>query len=778
MKVLNAKRNFYMKRLSIFLYFIILIAAYSCSATKNIPDNDALYMGAKVELKSKNDSVKYNKKDLEAELKDLVRPKPNARIFGIPYKVLIYNIVDSPKGKGLGYWLKYKVGEPPVLASQVNTEKNRAILENRLENNGFFRSAMTADTSIKNKKMEATSKGLVSNRYHIDTVVYETDSSKYGKMLARLQKNSQLKTGRPYTLDRIKAERIRIDTRLKERGFYYFNPDDLIVDADTTIGNYKVNMYLRTKEDVPDKAKEQFKINDVVVFADYNLQNDTSISRVIAQSKKMDGYYIYDPENRFNPKIFSRTLVFKPGDLYNRTAHNLSLNRLVNLGIYKFVKASFVETDTTPKPSLNAFYYLTPAKQKSIQFQVSGLTKSNNSTGTEVSLSWKNRNFFKGAELYTVRVFGGIEKQVSAQTQNVNTNRLGIDMNLYFPRVIGPVQFKTNSNFVPQTKLSLGYELFNRNTQYTLTSLTASAGYVWKEDITKEHTLNIFALNLVNPANITPEFQDSLKNNIALARSIEKQFIIGSNYNYNFNTYLKPNHKKNNYYFNGNLDLSGNIMGLVSGANVRNGNPKYIFGQPFSQYVRAELDFRHYLKINNTTTLASRIVTGLGYAYGNSYTMPFIKEFFAGGSSDIRAFRARSLGPGSYYAGNIDTLGFLPEQPGDVKLELNTELRAKLFSVIYGAVFLDAGNVWTVREDTTRPGSKFSNKFFSEMALGTGVGLRVDVSFFVLRLDVAFPLRKPFLPPGNRWVLNQIDFGSKDWRRQNLVFNLAIGYPF
>lgn len=767
-----------MKRLPIFFYVCIMIVACSCSATKNIPDNDALYTGSKVNLKPKNDSVKFSKKKLASELKDLLRPRPNARILGIPYKVLIYNIVDSPKGKGLGYWLKYKVGEPPVLASQVNMEKNREILANRLENNGYFHSSMAVDTTIKNKKMEAIYTGLVSNRYHMDTIVYETDSTKYGKMLARLQKNSQLKTGRPYTLDRIKAELVRIDSRLKEKGFYYFNPDDLIVDADSTVGDYKVNLYLRTKDAVPDKAKEQFRINDVIVFADYNLQNDTSISRVLAQSKKFDGYYIYDPAKRFNPKIFRRTLVFKPGDLYNRTAHNLSLNRLVNLGIYKFVKASFEETDTTQNPSLNAFYYLTPAKQKSIQFQVSGLTKSNNSTGTEVSLSWKNRNFFKGAELYTVRLFGGIEKQVSAQAPNVNTNRLGIDMSLFFPRVIGPIQFKTNSNFVPQTKLSLGYQLFNRNTQYTLTSLTASAGYVWKEDITKEHTLNFFALNLVNPANITPEFQDSLKNNIALARSIEKQFIIGSNYNYNLNTYLKPNHKKNNYYFNGNLDLSGNLFGLISGANVREGRQKYIFGQPFSQYVRAELDFRHYLKFNKNTILASRIITGIGYAYGNSYTMPFIKEFFAGGSSDIRAFRARSLGPGAYYAGNIDTLGFLPEQPGDIKLELNTELRAKLFSIIYGAVFLDAGNVWTVRNDTTRPGSKFSNQFFSEMALGTGVGLRIDVRFFVLRLDVAFPLRKPFLPPGKRWVFDQIDFGSRDWRRQNLVFNLAIGYPF
>ena len=758
-----------MKRVQIFLYFIILITAFACSATKNIPGNDALYWGSKVDLKPKNDSVKFNRKNLESELEDLLRPKPNTRIFGIPFKVLIYNIVDSPKGKGFGYWLKYKMGEPPVLASDVNTEKNREILENRLENKGFFRSSMKADTSVKNKKMEATYTGLISNRYSIDTVVYETDSSVYGKIIANMQRNSRLKTGKPYTLDRIKDERARIDSRLKEKGFYYFNPEFLIVDADTTIGNYKVNMYLRTKDDVPEKAKRQYRINDVVVFADYNLQNDTSISKVIAQSKKFDGYYIYDPENRFNPKIFSRTLVFKPGDLYNRTAHNLSLNRLVNLGIYKFVKASFVETDTTKHPSLNAFYYLTPAKQKSIQFQVSALTKSNNSTGTEVSVSWKNRNIFKGAELYTVRVFGGFEKQVSAQAPNVNTNRLGIDMNLFFPRVIGPVQFKTNSNFVPQTKLSLGYQLFNRNTQYTLTSLTASAGYVWKEDVKKEHTLNIFALNLVNPANITPAFQDSLTKNIALARSIEKQFIIGSNYNYNFNTYLQPNRKKNNFYFNGNLDLSGNIFGLVSGANVRKGNQKFIFGQPFSQYVRAELDFRHYLRLNKNTTLASRIITGLGYAYGNSYTMPFIKEFFAGGSSDIRAFRARSLGPGSFYAGNIDSLGFLAEQPGDIKLELNTELRAKLFSVIYGAVFLDAGNVWTMHDSQDRPGGKFQlNNAVKEMALGTGIGLRYDLDFFVIRVDWGVGLHLPY----KSGFYNLPNF------RDSQSLHLAIGMPF
>jgi outer membrane protein assembly factor BamA len=286
-------------------------------------------------------------------------------------------------------------------------------------------------------------------------------------------------------------------------------------------------------------------------------------------------------------------------------------------------------------------------------------------------------------------------------------------------------------------------------------------------------------MNLVRPTYISPEYQQALDTNITLARSIEKQFIVGPNYNYNFNTQIKPNIHSNNYFFNANIDVSGNIMGLVSGADVRNGKQKNLFGIPYSQYVRTELDFRHYLRINKKTILASRILGGIGYAYGNSEVLPFMKAFFAGGTNDIRAFRARSLGPGTYYAGNASTSTVaLSEQPGDIKLEMNTEMRMKLFSVLYAALFVDAGNIWTMTLDSSRPGSKFSGKFLNEMAVGTGVGLRVDVSFFVLRLDFSIPVRKPFLPDGQRWVLKNIDFGSTEWRKQNLVFNLAIGYPF
>ena len=757
---------------------LLFLFACSCNVTKHIPENDALYTGSTIKIKPVNDSIKFDSKAIKEELDALLRPKPNASFLGIKYKLAIYNLAGTQKGKGLRYWLKTKVGEPPVLGSSVNLEKNRQILENRVENRGYFRSTVTVDTTIKKKELKVTYTASLNPQYKIRNVTYVIDSTPLGRQLRNLSKFSFLKPGNPYDLDVIKAERERNDGRLKERGFYFFNPDFLIIDVDSTVGNHQVDMYVKIKKETPDKAEHIYRINDVIVYADYNLVNDTAAISAKEQAVKYDYYYIYDPDKKFNPKVFSRTLVFKPGDPYNRTAHNLALNRLVSLGVYKFVRARFQETDTTKVPTLNAFYYLTPAPKKSLRLELSGLTKSNNSTGTEVSLTWRNRNFLKGAELFSAKVFGGLEKQVSAQQPAINTNRLGVEFNLLIPRIIAPVRFNTNSNFVPQTKATIGYELFQRNTQYTLTSAKASFGYIWKQDVRKEHQLDIISVNYVQPRSITASFQDSLDHNITLARSIEKQFIIGSNYNFNYNSQARPNIKKNNFYFNGNLDLSGNIYGLLSGANVESGNQKGIFGTAFSQYIRTELDFRHYLKTGKKSMLASRALAGIGYAYGNSTTLPFIKAFFAGGTNDIRAFRARSLGPGSYYAGNAAVVGFLPDQPGDVKLELNTEFRAKLFSVFYGAVFVDAGNIWSLKENPQTPGGKFTNKFLNDFAVGTGAGLRIDISFFVLRLDVAFPIRKPYITEGSKWVLQDVNFGSSDWRKQNLVYNLAIGYPF
>ncbi len=753
----------------------LMLIFSACSNTKHLSENQNLYVGADIKIHSSEKLSKSKKNDLKDELSDLLRPKPNSKILGIRFKLWIYNLAGKPTGHGLRYWLKNKVGEPPVIASMSALEKNSEVLQNRLENRGYFHDSVTLDTIVKKKKLKAIYTADIGAQYTIRNISFPSDSSVLSNEIQKATRWSLLKPKNPYDLDVIKKERERIDSRLKQRGFFYFNPDYLIVNVDSTVGNHQVDMNVRVKIQTPKQAREVYKINDVIVFADYDINSDTSI---IGNRKLSAGNYtIIDPKKLFQPKIFDRTLVFKPGDIYKRNDHNLSLNRLTSLGVFKFVKARFEPVDTMKGNYLNAFYYLTPTEKKSIRLEVSALTKSDNANGTQIALNWRNRNLLKGAELFTASIYGGFEKQISG-TQNANINRTGVDLNLYIPRIISPFNFRTNSGFVPKTRINTGFEVYNQSAQYTLTSIRGSYGYQWKEDIRKEHQLNIININYVQPAHITPEYQKVIDTNIVLRRSIERQFIIGSNYNFNYNTQVVPNFRKNNFYFNGNLDLSGNLLGLITGANVNKGKEKSIFNTPFSQYTRLELELRHYLRLGTFRSLNTRLLGGVGYAYGNSTTMPFVKEFFAGGTNDIRAFRARSLGPGSYYAGNPDTARFYVDQPGDIKLEMNLEYRAKLFSIVRWAVFADAGNVWTRHTDSSRAGAKFTSNFLNQVAVGVGAGLRFDISILVLRVDLAFPIRKPYMPEGSKWVLDKIDFTDKQWRKDNLILNLAIGYPF
>jgi outer membrane protein assembly factor BamA len=759
------------------LYSVLVLMIFSaCNVTRHLEPGQNLYWGSQIKYQSTVPLSKSKKKDLTSQLQNLIRPKPNSRILGIPFKLWVHNLApDTSVHHGLFHWLSRKFGEAPVLADMKTLNKNREVLQNYLENIGYFRDSVSLDTSVKKKKLTAIYTAMIDKQYTIRNVTFPIDSSALGKQIARITKRfSLLKTGNPYNLDVIKAERNRIDARLKERGFYYFNPDYLIANVDSTIGDHKVDIDMRVKPETPNEAREVYKIGDVVVFADYDINSDTSL----AQAKEFAGYKIVDPKHKFQPKIFDRTLVFKPGDVYNRTDHNLSLNRLTSLDVFKFVKARFERTDTIPGNYLNALYYLTPGLSKSIRFTVSGLTKSNNAVGTEVSLNWRHRNLLKGAEHLDVRVYGGLEKQYSSGI-DVSTRRLGVETNLYIPRIISPFKLRTSSEFVPQTKFSVGYEVFNRNTQYTLTSITGNYGYVWKQRITNEHQLNLISINYVKPENITDTFKQALDTNISLRRSIERQFIIGTNYNYNYNSQARQNYRKHNFYVNANVDLSGNLLGLITGASAKSGKVKEIFNTPFSQYTRLEGEVRHYMRLGNRyRSLNTRFLAGAAFAYGNSTNIPFIKSFFAGGTNDIRAFRARSLGPGAYYAGNPRD-SFVAEQPGDIKLEMNIEYRAKLFSIVRWAAFIDAGNIWTKNDDTLRrPNSKFTSHFLDQTAVGVGLGLRFDINILVLRLDLAFPVRVPWRDPDDRWVFDEINFGSKEWRRQNLVWNLAIGYPF
>lgn len=760
----------------------------SCSNTKFLEEGEFLYTGAELEIKG--DSLpKKERKELEGQLKENIIPKPNTSFLGLRPKLYIYNITKEPKKeKGIGYWLKYKVGEKPVLLSDVDIEFNKDILENYSENKGYFNAKATGDTISKDKKAKVEYVVTPKNRYYISQVNFPTDTTEIVQLeMANTKRRTLLKSNDPFDLDVIKAERERIDSRMKEKGFYYFHPDNIIVQADSTVTkDHKVELFVKLKNNTPAIAKEQFTIDKVIVFPDYNLREiRRGIYSIPMQKDSLEQYnkgdfYMVDKQNKFKSKVFDRALYFKSGELYNRADHNLTLNRLVNLGVFKFVKNEFIVSDSINN-KFDAYYFLTPREFQSLRLEVLGRTNSANYGGGEVNLNWTHRNFMKGAEQLKAALFGAFDVQLGGPKDANNIFRAGFNTQLSIPRIVAPFKFNSSSAFVPRTNINLGYEYLSRTQLYTLHNFSTSFGYVWKENARKEHDLKVLDVTLVMPEKVTDlyysQIYDEFGNvkNPTLKRVVEKQLIFGPRYSYTYTTTMLP--RTNTMFYKGTLDLSANLTGLISGANVEKGKQKEIFNIPYSQFAKMEHDFRFYHKISDKSSIATRFIGGIAYPYGNSEYIPFSKQFFVGGSNSIRSFRARTLGPGSYDP-RQQNASFFFDQAGDIKLELNAEWRTNLFKFLNLAVFADAGNIWLINDEPTLPGGKFTKNFVDEIAVGAGLGLRFDFNILILRLDLAMPLRVPYYEKGDRWAFDKIDFSDATWRKDNLILNIAIGYPF
>jgi outer membrane protein assembly factor BamA len=744
----------------IFWFASLALLLAGCATAKNVPENDALYTGAHVKI-SQTDAPPKQKRAIRKSLKEMTRPQPNSKVLGMPVKLWIYNISSD---KGLRGLLRRRYGEEPVLLSQVSVPRNVEILDNYLENRGFFQAVVTGDTTGRGKRASAQYFVSTGPEYKIRSMAFPADSSALADAIRETRAKTMLTIGAPFNLDLLKGERTRIDNALKEKGFYFFSGEYLLFETDTTVGGHLVDMYLQIKRETPAEAKQTYRINEVFIYANYNLSSAAE-DTARAGAEYHHGYYVIDSANLFRPRVFEQSMQFQPGDLYSRKDHNTSLSRLIGLGNFKFVKNRFQPVADSSELKLNAYYYLTPLPKKSLHAELTGTSKTNNFTGSQITAGWRNRNTFGSAEQLRISIFGGTEFQISGSFGRANTYRLGGEATLSIPRFVIPfIEIKRRGEFVPRTNMLLGYELLNRQQLYTLHSFRGNYGYTWKENIRKEHQWHPVSINFVRPLNIAQRYIDSMAINPSLAKIIEQQFIVGATYNFNYNQ-LAGSPLRTGIYFNGLLDISGNVSGLIGGANWRTGDTVTLFGARFSQYIKTEVDLRMYKQVFARSQWANRLVVGLGYPYGNNREMPFGKQFFAGGNNSLRGFRSRTVGPGVYRAPNSDKPGivFLPDQSGDIKLEISTEYRHRLFGIFEGAVFAEAGNVWLFNEDPLKPGAQFSGRFLKELAVSAGLGLRLDFTILLLRLDFAFPLKAPYAGP------------LSDKR---MVINLAIGYPF
>ena len=759
-----------------YLFILIAVFASACSTTKYLAPGQKLYTGGEVKIADK-DIKKGDAKALKSELEGLLRPIPNAKILGLRYKLYIYNKTRTPKKRGLKHYLNTHLGEPPVLISSVDLDKNSNILQNRLQNESYFIAQVSGDTVGKNKTAKAVYTVQAGPSYHYRKIIFPTGKDDLDTAVTGTSAQTFLKPGNKYNLDIIKNERIRIDARLKEEGYFYFAPEDLIMKYDSTVAGHQVDMFVKIKDATPDEARWIYKIRNIYVYPNYSIKDTAS---KLDSAVKYRWYNVIDTKHTVRPFTFKNSVLLQPGEVYNRTEHNNSLSRFIELGPFKFVKNRF--DDVTPDSALlDIYYFLTPQKRKSLQVELLARQTSADYNGSQINLTFRNRNTFGGAELFSTTVFASTDVQFGGNNKGYNVFQYGITPSVSWPRFISPFNFHTDNAFIPRTILTAGYTLVNRQQLYTLNSFNASFGYQWKPNIHKQHTLNLEEITYVDAANITQVYRDSILHtrNPALAHVINNQLTFGPSYSYLY-TNTTEEFRTNTFYYLGKVSLSANLYGIVTGADTLQGKVGKLFGTPFDQYVKVENEIRFYHKTGPNSKIATRFLVGVGLPYGNSTVLPYSQQFFIGGANSLRGFEARSIGPGAYNPPTSLTQGtnFLPDESGDIKIEANIEYRPKLFSIVEGALFLDAGNIWLLHSNPYEPGAAFGKNFINQIAADAGVGLRFNLTVLVLRTDLGFPIIEPNLPAGQHVVINKIDFGSSQWRGQNLVFNLAIGYPF
>lgn len=766
---------------------ILIVAGFfmGCTATGYLKEGESFYAGPSINFNTHGRVAGRN--SLKSELEEMITPKPNSKFLGSRISVWIYYVTGGERDtKGIGGWIRKKFGKKPVLITDAKPEVTANVLQGNLFNRGFFESQVRSSVERKKKESRVIYDIELYPPFTIREITVPRDSIFSDE--EELMQETFVKTGERYNLEKLGDEQSRIEMYLEDLGYYYFDDRNLIFEADTTVGGRKVDVNLTYAPDTPEKAKRKYTLSSVDIINDYEIRNSRVDSTSVLQrdTVTVNGYGYASLNDNFRPEILANAINIESGELYSRTAHNYTISHLMGLGTFRFVNIRYRETGDS---EIGARIFLTPLKKKSFRLEIQGVSKSNNFVGPGIGVTFTNRNFLKGAEEFRLKVDGTYEVQLNRQQpEPLTAVEFSAEASLSVPRMILPIDIKYYSTkYIPHTDFRIGSTFQRRIGYYQLNSFNAGFGYTWRETTEKSHAFYPVDLNYVDVSQTSQEFEALLDKNPYLRNSFEDQFIPGMRYTFNLNTqlqdpgeimYASTGRRSSHFFFNGNFSLAGNLMNWITPSPDPPDSVKKIVGQPFSQFVLGDVDFRHYWQMDQRNRLVARLALGAGYAYGNSKYLPYIKQFATGGSNSIRAFPARSVGPGTYDGlSNTDDVQFI-DQRGDIKIEANLEYRFDIYRFFKGAVFLDAGNIWLWQEDPQRPGSGFdADTFLHELAVGTGFGIRLDFSFFILRFDLGIPLRKPWLE-NEKWVADKIDFRSKTWRDDNLVFNIAIGYPF
>jgi len=760
------RHNFY------WLGFIVVILLFSsCSLTKRVPKDELVYLGTDIKFVDKENAKSVDKFDFTI---NKIPKRGTKSGLGNIYTGF-YNIYEETGDKGFKHWVKYQLGKEPVLFESQMIKNTEARLTYYLTGKGFFASEIECDTSVSNRTVRMTCTVELGERYVIDTIVFPVDSTYAALKLDKNLRRVIIREGKFYDRDRLDYERMRLAKLAGSIGFANFRSENIYYYVDTLPGKHEVDIYAKVITPSDSTFHTRYTLDSIIIFPNYaiNIENDDNLKRVEIKPKME----VYEKDHYLNHQLLDRLILEEPETYYNRTFEQKTINRLLDLGLFKYINIDNYPSGTGKNGRIVQEIHLTPEKIQNISGELEVNNRSGNFLGTGASVSYVHRNIFGHAERLNISLGGQVETQFGSGLSLINSSDLNINGELAFPRFIVPFfTINENKNFIPRTLVNGRASVQMRTDFYTLRNFSAKFGYRWRNNSRVLHEFYPLVINQVSVSNESDIFLDIIENDVRLQNSFEDVFIGGLQYNFTYSD-QSDNEDQSYRYFRAEIETSGNVLGLfIQGTGDE---PARLAGERFAQFVKLTLDYRKYFKTSRGD-IATRVILGSGYSYGNNNELPYLEQYIVGGSNSLRAFRLRGLGPGATFTPE-PTDPFAAQfidQTGDIKIEMNVEYRFPLFSYLKGALFVDAGNVWLLDSETQSDGNFRFDRFYQQLGVGTGVGFRLDFDFFLIRMDIAFPLRAPVEGDRFSWLFSDIDPLSASWRSANLRYNLGIGYPF
>ncbi len=753
---------------------LMAMSFVSCSTTKNIPEDDQLYTGL-TKIKYNNYEKNSHFSETMAEIEAALACAPNGSLFGSSYyrsplqfRLWTWNAFVNSESK-LSQWITKNFAKEPVLMSWVNPELRASVAQSVLKNHGYFHGQVSSKTiTQKNpKKAKIEYDVNLGHLFTLDSISYVRFPEKMQKLIDSTRTKSMIQTGVPFNITSLDAERNRLNNLFRNNGYYYYQPTYSSYLADTVTVPGKVQLNLQQVENVPSEAQHEWYIGRV------RIEMRKQIMETLHDSVHFRSFssYFNGRKPPMRNRVILRDLKLRPRQQFSYDLYQQSVNKITGNGLFSLVDFKFSPRDTTETcDTLDLVINCVFDKPYDFYVETNLKGKTSGWIGPGMVIGFTKRNAFRGGEKLDINAHGSYEwqtrNQLSGSRDRIHTYEYGMDASLEFPRLLLPHNRRKRFFTTPSTILKAATNVINRASYFKRHVVSGELTYNFQTSETSLHQFSPLHLQYNYMSSHTAEFDEIMERSPYLKVSMKDQFIPKMRYTY---IYSSPTDYLHPIFWQTTVSEAANILslGYMAAGNNWNEKDKRMFKNPYAQFFKIESEFRKTWHLSSHSQLVSHLDIGAIWSYGNSSAAPYTEQFYVGGANSIRAFTVRSIGPGSY-SPTSKSSSYL-DQTGDIKFLANLEYRSRLFGNLYGAIFLDAGNVWAMHDDESRPYAKFKIKnVLKEMALGTGVGVRYDLDFFVIRLDWGIGLHLPY----------KSGFYNIPSFKDGQSIHLAIGYPF